>query len=480
MKPMMRNMVRFGVLLTYIGGCAVQQPPQIEELVEEALPETTEIPLDFEEAAATASGRVLDGWLDTFGDPELEAIVAEAILNNLNLRAAVARLDQAAGFAIQAGAELKPAIGIGGQTQGREGFSSGDPGLSTSGVALNMSWELDLWGRVRSQAAAGQSAFEASQYQLEWVYQSIAAQTAKTWYLVTEAALQEKLAVEALELYQRTLDLVNARYAQGQVTSRETALARANVAAGQVAVRQIKAAKQQASRALEVMLGRYPAARIEGAEDLRATPPAIPVGLPSELLERRPDLLAAERAVAAQYYTIQNAEAARLPRISLTAGAGTNSSELGDLLSLGGDFWSAGANFVAPVFTGGALEAQVDVESAQYQEAMANYGLAALRAFSEVEQGLSSETLLREQETYLREVVKESAEALRVATAQFNIGKVDLLSVLQQQGQLVSARGNLLNIRDSRLQQRIDLHLAVGGSFELTPAEPESGQPIDQ
>jgi outer membrane protein TolC len=122
----------------------------------------------------------------------------------------------------------------------------------------------------------------------------------------------------------------------------------------------------------------------------------------------------------------------------------------------------------------------VDVESAQYQEAMANYGLAALRAFSEVEQGLSSETLLREQETYLREVVKESAEALRVATAQFNIGKVDLLSVLQQQGQLVSARGNLLSIRDSRLQQRIDLHLAVGGSFELTPEESEAEQPINQ
>ena len=191
-------------------------------------------------------------------------------------------------------------------------------------------------------------------------------------------------------------------------------------------------------------------------------------------------MLAAERAVAAQYYTIQSAEAARLPRISLTAGAGTNSSELGDLLSLGGDFWSAGANFVAPIFTGGALEAQVDVESAQYQEAMANYGLAALRAFSEVEQGLSSETLLREQETYLREVVKESSEALRVATAQFNVGKVDLLSVLQQQGQLVSARGNLLSIRDSRLQQRIDLHLAVGGSFELTPEESEAGQPINQ
>lgn len=455
-----------------MAGCAVEQPALIGELAQEALPESTGIPLNYEEAAETASGRVLTGWLDTFGDPELEAIVAEAIQNNLNLRAAIARLDQASGFAVQAGAELKPAIGIGGQAQGREGFSSGDPSFNTSGVALNMSWELDLWGRVRSQAASGQAAFEASQYQLEWIYQSIAAQTAKTWYLVTEAALQEKLANEALVLYQRTLKLVNARYEQGQVTSRETALARANVAAGQVAMRQVKAAKQQASRALEVMLGRYPAARIDGAKDLRATPPAIPVGLPSELLERRPDLLAAERVVAAQYYAIQSAEAARLPRIALTAGVGTSSSDLDDLLSLGSDYWSMGANFAAPIYAGGALEAQVDIQSAQYQEAMANYGMAALRAFSEVEQGLSNETLLREQETYLREVVKESAEALRVATAQFNTGKVDLLNVLQQQGQLVSARGNLLNIRDSRLQQRIDLHLAVGGSFELPQETP--------
>jgi outer membrane protein TolC len=164
---------------------------------------------------------------------------------------------------------------------------------------------------------------------------------------------------------------------------------------------------------------------------------------------------------------IEGAEAARLPRIALTAGVGTSSNELDSLLSTGSDYWSTGANFAAPIYAGGALEAQVDIQSASYQEAMANYGLSALKAFSEVEQGLSNETLLREEENYLREVVKETSEALRVATAQFNAGQVDLLSVLQQQGQVVSARSNLLNIRDLRLQQRIDLHLAVGGSFEL-------------
>jgi len=159
------------------------------------------------------------------------------------------------------------------------------------------------------------------------------------------------------------------------------------------------------------------------------------------------------------FLSIQTAEAARLPAISLTAGAGMSSSELANVIALG-------ANFMAPIFTGGALEAQVDINSAEFQEAIANYGLAALRAFSEVEQGLANDTLLREREAYLREVVAESSEALRVATAQFDVGRVDLLSVLQQQGQVISAKVGLLNIRDQRLQQRVDLHLALGGSFE--------------
>ncbi len=468
---MLKREAGLAALVLLLAGCAVEQPAPIAQTVTEALPETTEIPLDYEAAADAARGKVVDGWLATFGDPDLEAVVTEAIENNLNIRAAAARVDQAAGFATQAGAELTPAIAAGGGAAAREGFSSGDPAMSSSGASLNLSWELDVWGRVRSQAQAGQAAFEASQYQLEWVYQSVAAQTAKVWFLVTETKLQLDLAEEALALFQRTRELVEAKYQQGQVTSREVALARANVAAGQAVVRQARGAKQQASRALEVLLGRYPAAKVEGAADLVATPPPVPVGLPSELLERRPDLRAAERAVAAQFLQIQSAQAARLPRIALTAGAGTSSSELGDVLSLGSDYWSVGANFMAPIFTGGALAAEVDIQEARFQEALANYGNIALRAFSEVEQGLDNETLLRERESYLREVVAESSEALRVATAQFDVGRVDLLSVLQQQAQVVAARVNLINMRDQRLQQRVDLHLALGGSFDAAASE---------
>ncbi len=468
--------IPFAACVLALSACAVKQPPPIDETAKEALPDSTAIAPAYAEAANAATGTVTDGWLKTFDDPKLEAIVAEAIKNNLNLKAAVARVDAAAGFATQAGAELKPVVGAAGRGLAADGFSAGDPAVTSTGIALNMSWELDLWGRVRSQAQAGEAAFEAAQYQLEWAYQSIAAQTAKTWFLVTEAKLQLGLAEAAQALYERNLELIESKYKQGQVTSREVALARAQVAEGQATIRKARGAKQQAARALEVLLGRYPAADIEGADDLVATLAPMPVGIPSELLERRPDLRAAERAVAAQYYQIQSAEAARLPRISLTAGLGTSSNELSDLVSLGSDYWTAGANFAAPIFTGGALAAQVDVESAQYKEAMANYGLVALAAFSEVEQGLANETLLREREEFLRQVLTESTEALRVAQVQFDVGKVDFLLVLQQQGQVVAAKVNLLNIQDQRLQQRVDLHLALGGSFEEIPAAQESNE----
>ena len=469
---MRTSAILFAIVVLFQASCSVKTPPSTPEVVAEALPETTEIPLDFEGAAAAATGNVQSGWLTTFGDPGLEAIVTEAIQNNLNLRAAVAKVDAAAGFATQAGAALKPAISVGGQGLNREGYSSGDPYITSTGVSLNVSWELDIWGRVRAQAQAGEAAFEAAQYQLVWAYESIAAQTAKIWFLVTEARLQEQLAQEALGLYERTLEIVEAKFEQGQLTQKEVSLARANVARGEVALRQATRGRQQAARALELMLGRYPSADVEGATDLVATPQAIPVGVPSELLERRPDIVAAERAVAAEFLQLQSAKAARLPRIGLTVGTGTSSTDLNDMLQLGSGFWSVGANFVAPLYQGGALQAQVEIETAQQEVALANYGMTALKAFGEVEQSLANETLLREQEEFLRIALDEASQALRIAQDQFDVGRVDLLSVLQQQGQVVGARVQLLNIRDQRLQQRVDLHLAVGGSFDAPLSDP--------
>ncbi len=142
------------------------------------------------------------------------------------------------------------------------------------------------------------------------------------------------------------------------------------------------------------------------------------------------------------------------------------------MLQLGSGYWSVGANFFAPLYQGGALQAQVEIQTAQQESALASYGMTALKAFGEVEEGLANETLLREQQEYLEIALTEASVALRIAQDQFDVGRIDLLSVLQQQGQVIAAQVQLFNVRDQRLQQRVDLHLAVGGTFD----EPVAGE----
>jgi multidrug efflux system outer membrane protein len=184
-------------------------------------------------------------------------------------------------------------------------------------------------------------------------------------------------------------------------------------------------------------------------------PPPISAGLPSELLERRPDLQAAERRVAREFFLTEEARLASLPRFSLTADAG-----LGDAIS------NLGAGLVAPLYTGGAIEAQLAGATASQEAALAAYGLAALNAFEEVETALTNERLLAEREQFLSAVVDNEFEAYKIQTIRFEEGGADMLSVSQIQSRWVAARIALLRIENERLAQRINLHLALGGSFE--------------
>ena len=453
------------ILTLLIFGCANPPPPTTEEVVEEALPEETEIPEQWttETPEVVDSGKVDDGWVKSFQDPQLEAIVAEALKKNLNLRAAAATVEIAAGYAIQAGAQLAPAVGIGlgGETTGRSTGRS-----ESTGAALSISWELDVWGRVRAQAAAGEASYAASVADFEFARQSLAAQAAKAWFLATETRLQHELAKESVQIYQRLLELVQTKFDVGQVSQQELSLSQADLAATEERLRQTQGAHEQVLRSLEVLLGRYPSAEIETAAEFIPLPPPVPVGLPSELLERRPDLLAAEQRIIAAFELITEAKAARLPRLSLTAGLGTASTALTSLLGASNEYWSAGANFAGPIFTGGALEAQVDIRTAEQEAAFANYGQTALTALSEVETSLSNEQLLKEREAYQESVVQNNTEAWELALIQYDVGKIDLLSVLQMQARVLNAKIGLIRLKNSHLQQRVDLHLALGGSFE--------------
>ena len=265
------------------------------------------------------------------------------------------------------------------------------------------------------------------------------------------------------------LRVAQERLRVGNGNEQAVAEARANLGTYRDALRQIELAREQALRALELLLGRYPAAEIAVAEHLSPVPPPVPVGMPSQMLERRPDVIAAERRVAAAFNRVGEARAAMLPRISLTAGGSSVSSDLIVLKDTSNPIWSVGANLIAPIYQGGALRAQVEIRSAEQKEAVAEYARAGQRAFGEVENALAAESALRDRYAILEAAVRDSARSLELARVQYRVGSVDLRAVEQSQLTWYSARPPL-RVQTERLAQRINLYLALGGNFGSAPS----------
>lgn len=338
-----------------------------------------------------------------------------------------------------------------------------------SGIGLFANWELDLWGRVRAGQSFAQQQYDAAQLDAEFARQSIAAMVAKGWFLATEARLQIARARSMRESSEQLSSLASDRLRVGSGDEFDVSITQANVASLRDIERNLEAAYQQALRSLETLVGRYPAAALSAPAQLAAWPGDVPVGLPSELLERRPDVVAAERRVAGAFYRTEEAKAARLPRITLTISLTSISSELFVLKSHDNPVVSFGAGLLQPVFLGGQLQAQIDVRTAEQQQAIADYGRVGARAFAEVEDALSNGFALADRETILAIAVRENARGLELARVRYRVGSGDLRGVQQQQLALYSAQVALLRVQAERLVQRVNLHLALGGSFDARP-----------
>jgi NodT family efflux transporter outer membrane factor (OMF) lipoprotein len=444
----------YALLLT---ACSVKKPPATGEVVEDALPPTTDIPAEWTEPAGD-TGNVDDGWLRSFNEPELEALVQEAIsLHNPNMRLLSAQVDRATAAARLAGSALKPTVSLGADLSGTAGSEAVSGG--SAGVGVGISWEADVWGRVRAGASAAEENLRATVADFEYARQSLAAAVAKSWFMATELKLQAALARETVDIMNELTRLVEQKQEVGQVSMQDVYLARADRDSAEEALRQAVGGQKQAQRALEILLGRYPAAEVETADELIPVPPPMPVGVPADIIARRPDLVAAERRVAAAFYLTEEARLAKYPSFTLTAGVG-GSSDLGDVIG------ELGAGLVAPLFTGGALEAQLDSATADQEAAIAAFGQSVLIAFEEVETSLTNERLFEEREQYLESVVENNERAYEMARNRYDVGQTDLLSVLQIQGKWIGARIGLVRIKNERLAQRVNLHLALGGSFE--------------
>ena len=417
------------------------------------------------DAAGAGAGAVSGNWLAGFRDDQLTAIVAEAIAHNTNLQVAAARVEQSQLYAKLAGARLWPSVDV--LAKGGGKLSGDQSGLQ--GGLLTASWELDLWGRVRYGRAAASEDAAAAAADFEFARQSMAAQVAKAWFLATEAGLQADVARSTIRDNEELVRLAEARAAAGAGNDEDIYVARATVGTYRDALRQIELAQEQARRGLEVLVGRYPAGTAAISPQLPAQPDAVPAGLPSELLERRPDVVAAERRVAAAFHRVHEARAARLPTISLTTGVSAISSELFVLKDRDNPVWNAGASLVMPIFRGGALKTQVEIRTAEQKQAVASFADIGLRAFGEVEAALSAEIASREREVILVDTLAASQRALDVVRTQFRVGSTDLRFVTQRQLALNATQSALLRVQADQRVQRVNLHLALGGSFTTAP-----------
>ena len=320
------------------------------------------------------------------------------------------------------------------------------------------------YGRAASAAQAA-----SAQADFEYARQSIAALVAKSWFLATEAGLQAEATRETIRASEELVRLADDRVRIGVGNQEEAFVARAGVGSYRDVLRQLELGREQAIRALELLLGRYPSAAAAPSPTLPGFPGEVPAGLPSELLERRPDVVAAERRVAAAFNRVGEAKAARLPVISLTTGLSAITSELFLLKDHDNPVWNVGASLLAPLYKGGALKTQVEIRTAEQKQAIAEYAVVGLRAFGEVEGALAAEIAARERELILTQVVSDNQQALGVVQTQFKVGSTDLRFVEQRQLALNATRSALIRVQAEQRVQRVNLHLALGGSFELRP-----------
>lgn len=460
------------LVLALLGGCALAPPPPPEEIRAQALPHLA-LPATWTASGTTSTAAPAIDWLDSFQSAELKALVDEALAWNLDLALAAARVEQAAAYAKAAGAGMYPAVDL----LARGGGKLGGDGSGLNGIGLSMSWELDVWGRVRAEREVGRWQLASAQADQLHARQSIAALVAKSWLLAIEARLQRGIAAGVVRDYESVLSLTQDRYRIGSGDAYDVAQAEAHLHSYRDASRQLLLAEEQALRSLEVLLGRYPAGRLEIPQALPALPPPVPVGLPSDLLERRPDVTAAERRVAAAFNRVEEAKAARLPRIALTAGLSSVSSDLFVLQQNNNPVASLGANLMAPIFHGYALQANVEIRTAEQKIAVAEYGRIGARAFAEVESALAAGFAADERAAILGASIESNARALQLAQVRLRVGSGDLRAVLQQNVALYGARTAQLRAQTDRLVQRVNLHLALGGGFEPSPQPPVAAAP---
>lgn len=419
---------------------------------------------------AQAGEAVTDTWWRSFASTELDALIDQALRNNQDLAAAAARLRQAEASSRAAGAPLLPRLdgNLGASREGRLGGNGEAVGNRYSG-GLVASYEVDLWGRLAADYDAAQAELAASRFDRDALRLSLTASLVETW--LRQVALDERLRLADLNLNnaERVLTTVQARANAGAATPLELAQQRGLVAEQRRSREELRQQADDVRSNLAVLLGQGEPAATSSTSLVTLQAPSLTVGLPSELLLRRPDLARAEAQLSAADANLRAARAALLPRLNLSAGANGSAGSLSRVFA--DPLYSLTTALTAPIFDGGALAAERDRSDARREELLANYRQRIIEAFADVQVALNAGSGVEAQWQAQQDVQAQAERALQLAERRYQAGADDLLNLLDAQRTLYAAEDQSALLRLARLQSGVALARALGGGWSAAPAQ---------
>jgi len=414
---------------------------------------------------ASDSFHIANNWWEIFSDTKLDSIMEVFLRNNYDLKIAISSLEASKALSKINGSGIFPNLDVSLLNAAAFGPGSSIPDESY-GLQLSSSWEIDLWGKLLSGRLSSLKEYESAVNHYDFIKFSIIAQGVKMYFNLVESKEQEMLSKSSVDALQDIFNIVEDRYNQGVRSSLDYRLSLSNLLAEKANLEKRRMIVDNLKREMEIMMGLYPSGTLVPREYLSANLPEIPSHLPSQVVENRPDIQSAYNKLESAKFSLKSANKAKFPIINLTDYTGAVSKSLEDLLKgnyLFSQVGEVGARITLPILQPGKIKANEELSKSKYNQIESEYEYTILKAFSEIENKLSTSKMLDNQFNALDAAYIQSAEAYNLAKDRYENGLSDLITVLDSQKRMFDTKGQMIAVRKMLIENRIDLLICLGG-----------------
>ena len=419
-------------------------------------------------------------WWVVFEDSILDSTMDVFFNNNYDLKIALHSLEASKALSKINNSSLFPDISfIASNSRSEQNFSGsafegaasvinpdgGSVFSNSYGLNLSTQWEIDIWGKIINSRYANKKNLQATINDYEFIRFSLTTQAVKIYFSLVEASEQVLLSQSSVNAYNDTYQLVKERYNQGISSSLDYRLSYSNLLIAKANLEQKKMVLDNIKRQFEVLLASYPSGKIKSSNKLSNSLPQIPKNLPSEIIQKRPDILSSYNKLLSSNSELKSAKKMFLPSINLSGSSGTSSSDLKDLLSGDYSVWNLGTAIALPLFQSGKIRANVDLKESLKDQAEIDYLYTVLKVFSEIENKLTMSEMLDNQLSALNEAYVQSNEAYILAKDRYNDGLTNLITVLDSQKRMFDTKSQMIIVKRMKIENRINLLLCLGGNI---------------